>query len=340
MILKPNGFYYGDTTQPIHFTVSRLSELIASKNFDVSNQYYSNQSFQTSTILGTASKYINPVRKDDITIRLNDAFGLELFKQLQNQNNTIYKSATEFINYFNGIKINTSKTDNTLVGFSDAVTMKLYYRKGSAFPQNLTADFTLSNKLHQFNHITTDRSNVLNSYIKNINTTKNEIPSALTGNMSYVQTISGLITKIRFKSVNDIQKLPNYAKILRAILVIKPVVATYNLSSNTLPPSLRLSTTNSLNQFIGDIVAASGGSGAVQYGNLYIDNLNSTGTEYTYDLTPYIKSILNNSTAIDNGLLISPPSPDYQNQSNRVLIGDNLNPNGKTQLLIFYAAVQ
>ena len=118
------------------------------------------------------------------------------------------------------------------------------------------------------------------------------------------------------------------------------MVGSFNLDSYTLPPNLRLSTTNPLNQFIGDILNVGSSGSAVQTGNLYIDNLNSLGTEYTYDLTPYVKSLLNNSVAIDNGLLLSPPSPAFQNQSNRVLVGDNFNPNAKTQLVIYYAAVQ
>jgi len=340
LIIKPNGFYYGDTTKPLHFTVSKLSELIVSKNFDVTNQYYNNQSFKTGYVIGTGTKYINPVRKDDIIIRLDNSVGLDLFTQLQNQNNTIFKTTTDFINYFNGLKVNADLGDKSIFGFSDAVTMRLYYRKGSAFPQNLTADFILSNKAHQFNHITINRSNVANSYIKNISITRNEIPSALTGNMSYNQSFSGLMTKIRLSSINDVQKLPNFAKILKAVLVIKPLEGSFNLDSYTLPPNLRLSTTNPLNQFIGDILNVGSSGSAVQTGNLYIDNLNSLGTEYTYDLTPYVKSLLNNSVAIDNGLLLSPPSPAFQNQSNRVLVGDNFNPNAKTQLVIYYAAVQ
>ena len=340
LVMKPNGFYYGDTSKPLHITVSRLSELITSKNFDVSNQYYNNQSFKTGAVIGTGTKYINPVRKDDIIIRLDNAIGLNLFTQLQNQNNTIFKTSTDFINYFNGIKINADLGDNTIAGFSDAVTMKLYYKKGGAFPQNLTVDFTISNKTHQFNQITTDRSKVTNSFIKNISITKNEIPTSFTGNMSYNQSFSGLMTKIRLRSINDVMKLPNFAKILKVILVIKPVIGSFNMDSYTLPPALRLSTTNPLNQFIGDILTVSGMGSAIQTGNLYIDNLNSTGTEYTYDLTPYVKSLLNNSVAIDNGLLISPPNPTFQNQSDRVLIGDNFNPNGKSQLIIYYAAVQ
>ena len=340
LILKPNSFYAGDTTVPVHFTTSRLSEVIASKNFDLSNQYYSNQTFKVSSILGSESKMIAPVRRDEVQLKIDDALGQTLFSELQNPNNTVLKTSKDFINYFNGLKINASIGDNAMYGFSDTVILRVYYRKGAAFPKNLTADFTLTNKLHQFNHITVDRSNIKNSTLKNISLTNKEIPSTATDNIAYCQSFTGLMTKIRFKTINDVQKLPNFAKILKAQLVIRPVTGSFDFNGFQLPKELRLSTTNSLNQIQGDITNVAASGSYIQYGNLYIDYLNSTGTEYTYDLTPYIKSLLNNTTGINNGLLLSPPSPAFQNKTSRVMLGNSFNPNGRAQLIIYYAAAQ
>ena len=345
IILKPNGYYYGDTTQPIHFTTYQLAELIQSKNFDVSNFYYNNQSFQKGGIIGAyngaEAKLVNPTRRDVVELKLNDALGRSLLQTLQNPSNTIFQNSTNFINFFNGINITASNTDNTIAGFSDTVVMRLFYTNGSAFPQNLTVDFPLSNKAHQFNHTSVDRSNIPSAALRNINTVNKEIPSSLTGNMSYVQPYAGLLTKIRFNSISDVQKLPYYVKILKAELILRPVVNTFNIDSYRLPPGLRISTSNPLNQIVYDIVNIGGSSTSViQNGNLVIDLLNTIGTQYTYDVTPYVKSLLNNPAAINNGLILSPPSPAYQNQVNRVLIGDNTNANGKAQLVIYYASVQ
>ncbi len=342
IILKPNSFYYGDTTKAIHFSVSQLAEKIVSKNYDNSNQYYNNQSFAVgSSSLGSATKFLSPYRKDNVEITLNNSFGQGLLKILQDPNNTIMKTSKDFMDYFYGINIKSSNSDNTFAGFSDTVIMRLYYTKGAIVPENKTVDFNLSNRIHQFNHITADRSGISNTALKNISAINNEVPSSATGNMAYDQPLSGLMTKIHFYSINDIQKQPYFVKILKAELILKPVVGSYNFDSYKIPPSLRLSTSNPLNQLLGDILSVGGnGSSAVQTGNLYIDYLNSANTQYSYDLTPYIKSLLNNTTGINNGLLLTPPFPAFQTEASRILIGDSHNPDAKAQLVIYYAAVQ
>ena len=344
IILKPNGYYYGDTTKPLHFTTNQLAELIQSKNFDVSNQYYNNQSFQIAGSIGAfgaEAKLVNPTRRDVVELMLNPALGQSLLQTLQNPSNTIFQNSTNFINYFNGLNITASNSDNTIVGFSDTVVMRLFYSNGSAFPQNLTVDFPLSNRLHQFNHTSVDRSNIPAVALRNINTVNNEIPSSLTGNMTYIQPYANLLTKIRFNSINDVQALPNYVKVLKAELILRPVVNTFNIDSYRLPPGLRISTSNPLNQIVYDIINVGGSStSTIQNGNLVVDLLNTVGTQYTYDVTPYVKSLLNNPAAVNNGIILSPPSPAYQNQVNRALIGDNTNANGKAQLIIYYVSVQ
>ncbi len=341
IILKPNSFYYGDTTKAIHFTVSQLTEQIAPKNYDGSNQYYNNQSFAAGIQLGSETKYLAPYRRDNVEITLNKSFGQGLMTILQDPNNTILKNSKDFMDYFYGIKINSGSNDYTLAGFSDTVIMRLYYTKGANVPENLTVDFNLNNRSHQFNHITVDRSNIKSSALKGINAVNNEIPSTATGNLAYDQPLSGLMTKIHFYSINDIQKLPNYVKVLKAELILKPMMGTYNFDAYKIPPALRLSTSNPLNQLLGDILSLNGGgTSAVQTGNLYIDYLNSTNTQYSYDLTPYVKSLLNNTSGINNGLLLTPPYPAFQNEASRVLIGDSYNPDAKAQLIIYYAAVQ
>lgn len=341
IILKPNSLYYGDTTKPIHFTVNQIAEAIVSKNFDNSNQYYNNQTFAIGGNLGSSTKMLAPTRRDNIEIMLNQSFGQGLMQILQDPNNTIMKTSKDFMNYFYGINISTSTSDNTLAGFSDTVVMRLYYTKGANIPENKTVDFNLSNRIHQFNHITVDRSNISNTALKNISDANREIPSSATENMAYDQPISGLMTKIHFYSINDIQKLPYFVKILKAELILKPVLGSYNYDSYKIPPALRLSTSNPINQLLGDILAVGGNSSSsVQTGNLYIDYLNSATTQYSYDLTPYIKSLMNNTTGINNGLLLTPPYPAFQNEANRILVGDSHNPDAKAQLIIYYAAVQ
>ncbi|MFX8624409.1 hypothetical protein ABTM07_19840, partial [Acinetobacter baumannii] len=85
------------------------------------------------------------------------------------------------------------------------------------------------------------------------------------------QTASGVTAKITFPSAKEIMKAPNYLKLIKAILYIKPVRKTYE-TTFPLPPQLRLSTTTVLNNLGTDLyVLTSSGTPAVQYGNLQID---------------------------------------------------------------------
>jgi hypothetical protein len=147
--------------------------------------------------------------------------------------------------------------------------------------------------------------------------------------------------KISFPTLKDVQKLPNFAKVLKASLVIKPVKSTYS-STYFLPPLLRLSTTNS-NNLVGDDLAyiASNGALAVQYGQLITDYFLSEKTQYVYDLTEYVKNDLRtNNITVGEGLLLTPPSPNFESQFARLAIGNKNNEAGKIQLIIYYAAVK
>ena len=107
----------------------------------------------------------------------------------------------------------------------------------------------------------------------------------------------------------------------------------------SLPKYLRLSTTDQTNLLGGDLSAPGNtGQSAVQYGNLFIDNLYGTQTAYTYDVTNYLQAQLATTTTNKNGLLVLPPNQSVN--FNRILIANGLNTNFKTQVKIYYASVK
>jgi hypothetical protein len=158
--------------------------------------------------------------------------------------------------------------------------------------------------------------------------------------MAYSSYAAGAMVKIRFPSVRDILKLPNYAKIIKATLVIKPANGSYQ-GVYSLPPQLRLSQTTQLNQVGTDITQInSDGTAVSQTGNLVIDDLYGSNTAYTYDVTSYLRGLVTDATINNNGLLLIPPSPALETQFNRLVVGDGSNSEAKTQLFIWYASVQ
>ncbi len=149
------------------------------------------------------------------------------------------------------------------------------------------------------------------------------------------------MAKIRFPTIRDVLKLPNYAKILKATLLIRPLRGTYGVGSYVLPPLMRLSQTTQLNAIGNDLtVIGSNGSPVTQTGSLIVDNLYGESTNYAYDVTTYLRGLILDGTINNNGLLIIPPSPALETQFGRLIIGNRDNTNGKMELQIVYAAVQ
>ena len=167
------------------------------------------------------------------------------------------------------------------------------------------------------------------------------ISSSLTGNAAYTQAATGSMIKLTFPAIKDVLKLPSFAKVLKASLVIKPVKGSYS-TTFYVPPTLRLSTTNANNTIGNDLAyITNNGALAIQLGLLQTDYFLGEKTQYQYDLTEYVKSLLRTSNITPGeGLLFTPPSPNFENEFARVIVGDKANTTSKIQLVIYYAAVK
>jgi hypothetical protein len=336
--LKTNGIYYGDSTKPVTINVKELQDSIVFPE----NKYafYNTSSFNAkSSTMAVFSGYVTPLSKQTIRIKLADSFGQDLLAKLKDANDNPIKSTIKFLKYFRGFQLSPDNTNKMIFNCSDDVVMRLYYRQ-DAFPGvvSKTVDFNLNNKSHQFNNIKITRTGNLSGLLSPSN---REVPSSATGNAAYTQSTTGSLVKISFPTLKDLPKLTNFAKVLKATLYIKPLKNSFNYMY-TLPPTLRLSQTNTNNLTGSDLAyLTNNGALAVQLGALQIDYLNNEKTQYQYDLTQYVKAILAEGTpAPGEGLLLSPPSPNFQQQFARVAIGDNTNALGNIQLQIYYATVK
>lgn len=328
--------YYGDSSRNMHLDVHRLSQPITTAA-DGSGIYNNRQFAVEPAPLGSVDLTIRPNLTDTISIRLSDVLGKMLLKKLQAAGDVDITNTEGFLQYFHGLRISAAAGGAMVLGCSDSVSMRLHYSKAGLYLGHGRADFTLTNQAHQFNYISADRSATV---LRNLGTGNNEIPAGLTNNTAYSQYASGVMTKIRFPSLRDILKLPDYTKILKAILIIRPVQQSYN-SVYFLPPALRLSSTTRLNQIGGDLAyVTSKGTSAAQTGNLSVDYLYGENTFYTYDVTAYLKEVIGNTMDNRNGLLLIPPSPALETQFSRVIIGDRNNLSGKLEMQIYYAAVR
>lgn len=329
--------YYGDTAVPMTLNVNRLTTNI--DYFNNQTTLFNTQSFSyESTPLGTRTFSLLPsetVFSDTMSVRLSDVLGRDLWQKMTTSDVT-FQTDERFINYFKGIRLSTNNVNGFVAGISDSITMRIHYRAATATAvEGRTALFVLNTKALQFNHIDIDRSGTVLGQ-NGLSRLKNEIPSTVTGNRSYLQYITGSAIKISFPNIENMLKLNGFLRLSKAILYIKPVPGTYQ-SNYALPTQLRLSQTDYDNGIGSDLVSGS----SVQTGNLNLDYANVANTRYSYDLTTYINYIASKDYKAGDGLLLTPPASANTTQFNRLIMGDYNGPtNGQVRLQIFYLAAQ
>jgi hypothetical protein len=346
LTLRLNQSYYGDTTQPVHINISRLNQVILAPYINGVPGYYLfniDKLAVNPTPLGSTDVLIRPHLTDSIHIKLDDALGKDLFAKIKT-NDPIIQNTTNFLNYFYGLCISSNGNSSLVFGCKDSLDFKLMYHLPSLYRDSLTVKFGINNSSHHYTNISVNRTG---SILQNLGPAlasgkSNNISSKATKNMAFTQAASSTMIKIRFPSIQNIFYTTNFSKILRAVLILKPVQGSYS-PFYYLPPQLRLSTTNYSNSLGTDLTALTGsGSYATQYGNLFLDYFNGQ-TSYSYDITNYIKSISVDGLYPYNqdGLLLVPPSPAFETQFSRAIFGDKNNSvaNNRVELDIYYATV-
>ena len=333
LIIRPNKIFYGDTTQKQRYIVSQLSSIIQLPPAQFS--FYNISSLPYDPVpLGSADASVSPsmpftsqLANDSLKIRLSDKRGLEIFEMLLNKSDTVI-NPNSFLAYFKGLYISPdSNSLGAVYGFRDSVIMRLYYHEPGVFINYRFADFQIDNKADQFNHIWFNRSGTALSALNGSNL---EIPSTATNNVSYIQSITGIETKIKFPTLWKLAQFPDYLSVLKAVLIVKPLLGSYS-PSFALPAQLQLYTTDQ-NNLLGSPIASSG--------SLVTDYIYGANTAYTYDLTNYIRQqiLLGEVVNSQTGLMLVIPSPANNTTVNRVIIGDKLNKKTNIVLKIYYAS--
>ena len=351
LMMRINKAYYGDTTIPQRYYVSQLNQVI---QFPSSNQftYFNNSSFSFNpSPMGFTDVRILPIKgftslsiasTDSVKIQLPDTLGQHLMNLILGNSDTI-NNLNSFLSYFKGLTIypdtDPSKS-GALFGFKDTVVMRMFYHQPGAYTTYKFVDFPFNNKSNQFNHISVDRSSTPLSIVPMAQANRAnkliavEIPSSNTNNACFVQALTGVMGKVSFPTLSSIQGLPGYLGILKAELILKPIVGTFT-PLISLPPQLALYQTNQNNQLGAPINM----NGSTAYGSLYTDYSGAAPTEYFYDITSYIKQQVSLGGGVSiNGLMINMPSSSAS-PFNRAVFGNSTNINYNISIKLYYISL-
>jgi hypothetical protein len=320
-IMRPNKYYYGDTSRAQTINVSELANII--------DYTYNNKLYNTSDVpvmplpLGSKTVQIRPSADTVIMVRLSDVKGLEFFSKLQQRADEILTDAN-FQNYFKGISLSVGDNDTTAVyglnGVANGMVMRVFYHTTTPYFQSKSCDFTLKNGTYNFNQVLSDRTG---TPLYSTTTGTKEFPSEQTNNVAFTQYGTGVLLKLTFPYLKGIITTDKIVKLQKAVLVIRPMGSSFDFNKFKLPSSLYLAQTDATNS-----VGASITNNVVPI----TDEIYGADTYYSVDITSYINTLLTNNGTEDQGLFFigsnTPPNAD------RAVIGNNKQSQYRTQLLL------
>lgn len=323
LTIKPNKTYYGDTNSVFKISVDRLSDEMTNSNGDI---FYNTSSFNVyPQSLGTAAVKFRPNAGDSILVKMDDKFGSTLFNLLKTKALNIIDTGL-FKVFLKGIRLTSDPSNNVIYSLpvSDSnIQMQIHYHQDVGTPIAKLINFGLSKTTNYcFTNVTADRSN---TKLYQLNT-QIETPAT---DILVNDEMTQLRTRLFFPGVGNVQKLANYARILRAILEIKPV-ASRNSSFYPLPPALNLYTYDIAGVLNGPLLIP--GTSTTQNGSLVVDNVFGRDTKYTFDITDYINTQLTATTYTAKQLVIM--TPGIQTKLTNLVAGMPVNSAYRTRLIL------
>lgn len=327
--LEYDGFYYNDTLSTKTINIHQLTKTLRYKS--TQDGFYNTSSIAASDeIIGTKS-FVPYISKDSVTVRLNDSFGYNLFYKIQHND---INDADELNDYFKGLKISPGDTeDASLIGFN---VSKCYLRFYYSFDEDTTDDesqyydFTYYSTTTPkfFNHIESDRAGTLLSALGG---TEDELPSTATNNLSFVQSGTGITTKVMFPSLRNIYTVnDDNGEVYKANLKIKLNKAYYD-KKRYVSDSVYVYIVDQNNAIVSQLTDDAGNSAVA-----YIDKTDIENNEVylVAPVTTFIKRSLLYSQYLKYGLVFFPKG--YNSRAERMVLNGENNSNYKSRLQLTY----
>lgn len=327
MILKYDNYSLGDTTQVQTIDIHRLIQKVKPNKED--NNFYNNSNLTYSPeSLGVISYRPRPVEKDSISIKMNDAFGSELFQKLKKREVTNYD---EFTEYLKGLVLTTAVgNSSSVIGFNSASSvMRLYYSKYQGDSEaSLVKDFSILDATKQFNAISLDKSGTI---LQNLPNSTGKLLSSQTENKGFIQSGTGVACRIDFPNIKQLKYIADKGTIVDAVLVLKPVANSYS-KAYPLTDSLRVYVGDNLNR-VGGTLNNSSGEEIYALLNKGSDEFNEN-VAYKISIGGFLQKEMLKQSDSRTSLILT--LPNINKAVNRLVLANQKFPNNKMELKIYY----
>ncbi len=375
LIMKHNGYIYGDSTSSINLAVHKLTsnyelDTIRTVTSEGSIYTYNKKNNSTTpydpTPLATFSFTPEKLNRsnDSIYVTLPYELGLEWFNKIvaldpdfviKSTASTIDSDEKFIDKVLNGITIRNVGLNKAIVGFnmptsttSDeeldskrAITIRLHYHKTGPFTK-MYYDFDIYQPAYQYNQITADYSKGM---LDGIVAGGDGISSKLTNNLTFVHSGLGLITEVEIPSLHELYNLGNKTSIIDADLVFSAIPRSF-ASNYPLPKYLAVELLKRNGQLNSNGFTIINGDEKYTYA-VKNTNLTKTESDYMLPITYYAwkeQKLISSSSAEHETILITAQSKTsgnkYPANMDRIILGSSDNHKSKMKMEMYYTTFE
>lgn len=330
LILRPNAYSIGDTMVDASFSIHELMETIELDDDD--NSLYNTNSFQyKSTPVGSQNFRPYPQEKEEVEIRLNDSYALRIIEFLNEYENHVDKSSL-FEDEYKGLVVKCdTNTTRAAIGFqvSDTTSyLRLYSHTVDLEKREKEQTLSLKSPLH-FNEIYANNKDIIYNKLED---KKGNLPEQKTNGMVMLQSGLGYRFRVDFPALNNLLELEVKGHIVKAELRIYPDMNI--MKSGDLPSSLNIGDIYRANEVWGSLSDANGNP---LTSRLILDNIYHEDTYYSFDLTNYINSRMQEPIVdTDRGLFITLPNTNMGSSLMWLAANGHTVTKNNSKLLLYY----
>ena len=300
LVLKPDGYRYGDTTQLQNLEVHRLRDaLVATKNYYA----FSQLAYDAAVLNQGRSTRALAVRPSvrNLRLRLADALGRELLSAGLAGSLT---TDAELNSRLAGLVLTPGAADDAALLRTQRSTeggaLNLYTHSPTDPATVITKAFTLASGGQHFYQVTSDRTGTL---LAPLTTSLQALAVARTAQEAYLDGVLGLQVKLEIPYLNDLRSFSSRLTIVQANLTLEvvPGSATRYLAP---PGSLVAYLSGRGNQQGAAIGNSTTSALAIPYQS-GISNVTGLETaSYTFGATNYCQAVVDH-TLDNNGILLA-----------------------------------
>ncbi|MFD2598153.1 hypothetical protein ACFSQ3_04235 [Sphingobacterium corticis] len=336
----------GDTTKPHVIRAHRLAERLQTTTLQAGGinnveipfyvqtpAIFGQQTFQTQEApLGELTYLPRPGARQRLAIRLQDAFGKDLFDKMKSGDSRVSSSAN-FTDYMHGFAIMPDSANTSVIAYNDTIQAAIHYSYigEGGLRTNAQKNLVIRNYNLKYNKFSADRRGTTFQSLA----VGSPVAGSQTNGVGLIQAGTGASVRIDIPSLREFLQTPGLAvnKMELEVEVNARQELMFPLPKEQDAPVLYLANTSNVAlDFIRSPFAAAN-SNEIQTGVFVEGNNTGMNPKYTFNLIQYVRTLNSESTGPQTLILSLPPSTLVGTANSLVIANEDNKPKIKLNIL-------